>query len=169
MLADFQPDLLKLDMTLVRGIEGRGPRQAIVRTIMQACVDLGIDVIGEGVETLEEYRWFENAGVTLFQGYLFGRFQFEGLPALQIHTEKQLSIRKSGAVGQRQPTKVERAMGIEPTRKEVPDLENKQFDAITNAKCDGRVNFRSLWGHVGLNRDTSVGEIPGSNLPVVGL
>ena len=97
MLADFQPDLLKLDMTLVRGIEGSGPRQAIVRAIMQACVDLGIDVIAEGVETLKEYRWFRDAGVTLFQGYLFGRPQFEGLPALQIPIEKQPSIRKSGA------------------------------------------------------------------------
>jgi EAL domain-containing protein (putative c-di-GMP-specific phosphodiesterase class I) len=97
MLADFQPDLLKLDMSLVRSIEGSGPRQAIVRAIMQACIDLGIDVIAEGVETLEEYRWFKNAGVTLFQGYLFGRPQFEGLPALQIPIEKQPLIRKSGA------------------------------------------------------------------------
>jgi EAL domain-containing protein (putative c-di-GMP-specific phosphodiesterase class I) len=97
MLADFQPDLLKLDMTLVRGIEGSGPRQAIVRAIMQTCIDLGIDVIAEGVETLEEYWWFRNARVTLFQGYLFGRPQFEGLPALQIPNEKPLSIRKSGA------------------------------------------------------------------------
>jgi blue light- and temperature-responsive anti-repressor len=97
MLADFQPDLLKLDMTLVRGIEGSGPRQAIVRAIMQACIDLGIEVIAEGVETLEEYWWFKNAGVTLFQGYLFGRPQFEELPALQIPIEKQLSIRRSGA------------------------------------------------------------------------
>jgi hypothetical protein len=60
-------------------------------------------------------------------------------------------------------------MGIEPTRKVVPDLENKQFGAMTNAKCDGRVNFRGMRGHVGLRRDTSVGEIPGSSLPVVGL
>jgi EAL domain-containing protein (putative c-di-GMP-specific phosphodiesterase class I) len=88
MLADFQPDLLKLDMTLVRGIQRRGPRQAIVRAIMQACIDLGIDVIAEGVETPEEYRWFRNADVTLFQGYLFGRPQFEGLPALQIPIEE---------------------------------------------------------------------------------
>lgn len=95
MLADFQPDLLKLDMTLIRGIEGNGPRQAIVRAIMQACIDLGIDVIAEGVETFEEYWWFKNAGVTLFQGYLFGRPQFEGLPALQIPIEKQLLARKS--------------------------------------------------------------------------
>ena len=92
MLADFQPDLLKLDMTLVRGIEGSGPRQAIVRAIMQACIDLGIGVIAEGVETLEEYWWFKKAGVTLFQGYLFGRPQFEGLPPLQIPIEKELSI-----------------------------------------------------------------------------
>jgi EAL domain-containing protein (putative c-di-GMP-specific phosphodiesterase class I) len=84
MLADFQPDLLKLDMSLVRGIEGSGPRQAIVRAIMQACIDLGIDVIAEGVETLEEYWWFKRAGVALFQGYLFGRPQFEALPVLQI-------------------------------------------------------------------------------------
>jgi blue light- and temperature-responsive anti-repressor len=93
MLADFQPDLLKLDMSLVRSIEGSGPRQAIVRAIMQACIDLGIDVIAEGVETMDEYWWFKNAGVTLFQGYLFGKPLFEELPALQIPIEKQPSIR----------------------------------------------------------------------------
>ena len=91
MLADFLPDLLKLDMSLVRGIEGNGPRQAIVRAIMQACIDLGIDVIAEGVETLKEYRWFKNAGVSLFQGYLFGKPQFEGLPALQGPTDGRSS------------------------------------------------------------------------------
>ena len=52
-------------------------------------------------------------------------------------------------------------MGIEPTREVVPDLENKQFGAIMNAKCDGRVNFPGMWGHAGLRRDTSVGEISG--------
>ena len=35
-------------------------------------------------------------------------------------------------------------MGIEPTRKALPDLENKQFGAMPNAKCDGRVNSRGL-------------------------
>jgi EAL domain-containing protein (putative c-di-GMP-specific phosphodiesterase class I) len=64
---------------------------------MQACIDLGIDVIAEGVETLDEYWWFKNAGVTLFQGYLLGRPLFEGLAALQIPIEKQPSIRRSGA------------------------------------------------------------------------
>jgi hypothetical protein len=51
-------------------------------------------------------------------------------------------------------------MGIEPTRKALPGLENKQFDATTNAKCDYRVNFRGMWGHARLRRDTSTCEIP---------
>jgi hypothetical protein len=60
-------------------------------------------------------------------------------------------------------------MGIEPTREALPDLENKGFVATTNPKCDGRVNIRGVWGHVGLRRDTSVDEIRGSSLPGAGL
>jgi blue light- and temperature-responsive anti-repressor len=80
LLADFQPDVIKVDIHLVRNIDSRGPRQAIVRAVIQACDDLGIEVIAEGVETDAEYRWFKRAGVQLFQGYLFGRPEFESLP-----------------------------------------------------------------------------------------
>jgi EAL domain-containing protein (putative c-di-GMP-specific phosphodiesterase class I) len=80
LLADFQPDMIKLDMNLVRGIESRGARQSIARAIATVCADLGIDVIAEGVETVDEYRWFADEGVRLFQGYLFGRPGFECLP-----------------------------------------------------------------------------------------
>ncbi len=80
MLADFQPDQIKIDMNLVRGIESSGPRQAIVRAVVQVCGDLGIDVIAEGVETLAEYDCFVEHGVRLFQGYLFARPGFESLP-----------------------------------------------------------------------------------------
>ena len=44
-----------------------------------ACDDLGIEFIAEGVETEKEYRWFKRIGVTLFQGYYFGRPAFESL------------------------------------------------------------------------------------------
>jgi EAL domain-containing protein (putative c-di-GMP-specific phosphodiesterase class I) len=80
LLTDFQPDQIKLDMKLVRGIEHHGPRQAIVRAIDQVCRDLGIDVIAEGVETVEEYAWLANAGIRLFQGYLFAKPAFESFP-----------------------------------------------------------------------------------------
>ena len=52
-------------------------------------------------------------------------------------------------------------MGIEPTREALPDLKNRRFDAMAGPKCDGRVNFRGIWGHVGLRSDTSVVRNPG--------
>jgi hypothetical protein len=60
-------------------------------------------------------------------------------------------------------------MGIEPTRAVPPELENKRFGATTQPKCDWRVNFRGMWGHVRLRRDTQLYEIQGSSPPVVGL
>jgi len=80
LLAEFQPDHVKIDMHLVRGIEKHGPRQSIVRGIAQVCRDLGIDIIAEGVETLQEFRWFEDQGIRLFQGYLFAKPGFETFP-----------------------------------------------------------------------------------------
>ena len=80
LLAEFQPDNIKLDMTLLRNIDTRGPRQAIIRGIIRTCNDLGIDVIAEGVETEEEYWWLRDEGVTLYQGYLFAKPGFEQLP-----------------------------------------------------------------------------------------
>jgi blue light- and temperature-responsive anti-repressor len=80
LLADFQPDVIKIDMHLVRDIDSRGPRQAIVRAVIRVSDELGIEVIAEGVETELEYRWFKRAGVRLFQGFLFGRPAFESLP-----------------------------------------------------------------------------------------
>jgi hypothetical protein len=49
-------------------------------------------------------------------------------------------------------------MGVEPTRKAPSMLENKQLGAIADSKCDGPVNFRGMWGHVGLRRNTSVSD-----------
>jgi predicted signal transduction protein with EAL and GGDEF domain len=57
LLAEFERDQIRIDINLVRGIERNAPRQTVVRAINQACEDLGINVIAEGVETLEEYRW----------------------------------------------------------------------------------------------------------------
>lgn len=84
LLADFQPDIVKLDMSLVRDIHSHGPRQAIVRAIAQVCVDLGIDFVVEGVETINEYSWFNDLGVYLYQGYLFAKPMFEGMPPFTI-------------------------------------------------------------------------------------
>jgi len=82
LLANFQPDMVKLDMGLVRNIQSHGPRQSIVRAIHQVCFELGIDLIAEGVETLDEYRWLRDSEIELHQGYLFAKPATESLPEI---------------------------------------------------------------------------------------
>jgi len=80
LLADFQPDLLKLDIGLVRGIDSDPTRQRIVRHTLALCDDLGVRVIAEGVETQDECRALLDRGITLQQGFLFARPQLASLP-----------------------------------------------------------------------------------------
>lgn len=73
LLARFQPDKIKIDMALIEDIHLSGVKQAIVRSIARCCDELGITVVAEGVETMEEWCWLESIGIHLFQGYLFSR------------------------------------------------------------------------------------------------
>lgn len=84
LLAELQPDIIKLDMGLVRGIDHRGPRQAIARGIVRTCLDLGIDLVAEGVETPGELAWCRAEGIELFQGNLIAEPGFEELPAAHL-------------------------------------------------------------------------------------
>lgn len=79
LLADFQPDLIKLDMHLTRNIHQNGPRQSILKAICTVCLDLGIDLLAEGVETKEEFLFLQKLGIYLYQGYFFAKPKFESL------------------------------------------------------------------------------------------
>lgn len=48
LLAEFQPDKLKIDRKLIQNIHSDGPRQAIVRAILEACTAMGIMPVAEG-------------------------------------------------------------------------------------------------------------------------
>ncbi len=82
LLADFQPDMVKIDMELVRGIDVSPARQAIVAGIMSIARALSLIVIAEGVETSAELASLRAAGITLFQGFLFARPEVERLPVV---------------------------------------------------------------------------------------
>lgn len=72
--------LIKLDGRLVRHID-RNPRAAhVVATIARMCHELGIEVLGECVETPEECSVLLSCGVPLMQGYLFAKPAIEALP-----------------------------------------------------------------------------------------
>ena len=79
-LIEINPDILKLDMFLIRGIEQSGTRQAAVRALFSLAEDLGIDLIAEGVETQAELNFLRDLGVELYQGYLIAKPGFNQLP-----------------------------------------------------------------------------------------
>jgi len=76
LLADLQPDIIKLDMKLTRNLDGDRVRRAIVRSTMAMAEEFGITVIAEGVETPGELAALEDLGVHLIQGFLFARPAF---------------------------------------------------------------------------------------------
>lgn len=82
LLARFQPDLIKLDMELIRGIADSPARRAIVSGVIGIARTLGVAVIAEGIETQDELSALREAGITLFQGYLFARPAVAALPEL---------------------------------------------------------------------------------------
>ncbi|MBV9930698.1 MAG: EAL domain-containing protein [Alphaproteobacteria bacterium] len=80
LLARFQPDHIKLDMELVRGIESSLPRRVIVEGVVRMCNGLGLTLIAEGVETQAELETLRGLGIRYVQGYLIARPAFEALP-----------------------------------------------------------------------------------------
>ena len=72
--------LIKLDGALIRGIDKNGRAERIVRSLLQLGTALGIDVLAECVETVEEYAVLRECGVNLMQGYLFAKPGYESLP-----------------------------------------------------------------------------------------
>jgi EAL domain-containing protein (putative c-di-GMP-specific phosphodiesterase class I) len=82
LLAAFQPDVVKIDMSLVRDIHIDPVRVTIVKGFVATCDELGIRVIAEGVEAAEEVRVLRALGVDLFQGYLFARPTVAALPVV---------------------------------------------------------------------------------------
>ncbi|GAA62490.1 hypothetical protein P20311_0263 [Pseudoalteromonas sp. BSi20311] len=80
LLADFQTDIIKLDMALIRDIDKDTKRQTIVRNCLNMFKELNVMALAEGIETVDEYHWLKNAGIDLMQGYLFAKPGFECLP-----------------------------------------------------------------------------------------
>jgi blue light- and temperature-responsive anti-repressor len=82
LLAQFQPDRIKINRDLIADIHRSGPRQAIVHAIIKCCSSLEIQVCAVGVEKAEEWMWLESAGISQFQGQLFAAPCFSGIPAI---------------------------------------------------------------------------------------
>lgn len=80
LLTMFQPQVIKLDMELIRDIDRHPAREAIVAGVVLTAGRLGIELIGEGVETEAERDCLLQLGIHFQQGYLFARPAIGALP-----------------------------------------------------------------------------------------
>jgi EAL domain-containing protein (putative c-di-GMP-specific phosphodiesterase class I) len=91
LLAQFQPDIVKIDMALTRNIHADRVRRIITHSIARMCTQLGITVIAEGIETFDEALCLRELGIHLLQGYYFARPALEALP--QVSTDALNALR----------------------------------------------------------------------------
>jgi EAL domain-containing protein (putative c-di-GMP-specific phosphodiesterase class I) len=71
--AHLEPEVVKVDMSLIRGIDSSPMKQKLLASIVKLCQDLGIQMIAEGIETEAERDTLVRLGGDLCQGYLFAR------------------------------------------------------------------------------------------------
>ncbi|WP_375453985.1 EAL domain-containing protein [uncultured Methylobacterium sp.] len=91
LLANFRPDLIKIDMDLIRGIDADAGRGTIVSGLVAIAGALGVSVLAEGVETRAEFDALRALGIDLFQGYHFAKPLLEGLPHVAGFTDAERS------------------------------------------------------------------------------
>ncbi len=70
-MEQVRPDYLKLDISLVRGIEENLIKQELMSSLIRIAARIGASVIAEGVETQLEAQTLIDAGAQFGQGYLF--------------------------------------------------------------------------------------------------
>ena len=72
-LVEFAPDFAKIDRFFIDGIDHDRKRRAVVKGLIDMSAELGTRIIAEGVEREEERAVLCDLGVTLAQGWLFGK------------------------------------------------------------------------------------------------
>ena len=72
-LTQIEPDVVKIDMSLIRDVDAHPTKQTVIRSMATLCRDLGIQLVAEGVETAAESSTLAGLGCELLQGFLFGQ------------------------------------------------------------------------------------------------
>ncbi|MDB5650230.1 MAG: hypothetical protein JWL62_1750 [Hyphomicrobiales bacterium] len=72
-LKQFPVDEIKVDQSFMRGLEVRPEDVAIVSAVVALGINLGLDVVAEGIETRGQAKYLSEMGCDFGQGYLFSR------------------------------------------------------------------------------------------------
>ncbi|MCP3128616.1 EAL domain-containing protein [Shewanella sp. KJ2020] len=90
-LEALRPQVLKLDMTLIRDIDLDKEKQLAVDEILRICREFNTRVLAEGIETEAELNYLAGIGIEYFQGYYFDKPRLEHLSTyeeLSFHAPK---------------------------------------------------------------------------------
>ncbi len=71
-LLELEPDFIKIDRSMVSGVDRDPARQDVLVALLQLAEKMGAQVIGEGLDTLEELEMLGRLGIRFGQGWLFG-------------------------------------------------------------------------------------------------
>lgn len=96
LLSKFQPDIVKIDMDLIRDIDTSHVKRTILSNAIKMLRDLSIKIVCEGIETYAEYDVLRDLGVDLMQGYLLGRPSVAALTPPQWPTSDAVRDRAVG-------------------------------------------------------------------------
>lgn len=91
-LLQINPDLVKMDIELVRNSYIDQNRQAMAKSLISYCHQRGILVLAEGVESLEELEYLVKLHVDLYQGYYLARPELEIQPLDRKVIEKMREL-----------------------------------------------------------------------------
>ena len=72
-ILEVQPEFVKLDISLVRGVDTDPARRAMIGSMISFAREAGCVLLAEGIETQGELATLQRLGVSLGQGYLLGR------------------------------------------------------------------------------------------------
>jgi len=73
LLADYQPDIIKVDRSIIANIHHSWAKQTIVKSIFNCADSMAISVCVEGLENEEDLQCLLEIGIKKFQGFLFGK------------------------------------------------------------------------------------------------
>lgn len=79
VLSQLKPDFVKIDRSLIDRCDESSDKQQRIREIVELSAEFGGIVLAEGIERREEYEFCRSLGISLAQGYLFGRPEAEPL------------------------------------------------------------------------------------------
>ena len=72
-LLNLRPDYMKIDMSIIRGIDKNPEQQLIFKELVKHGRMLNQKILAEGIETAEEYCFIKSQDIDLVQGFYFGK------------------------------------------------------------------------------------------------